>query len=36
VFSLQDPLEIAVERYLMANSPVNPQVEGRIVQVPAP
>jgi 5'-nucleotidase len=36
VFSLQDPLEVAVERYLMANSPVNPQVEGRIVEVSAP
>jgi 5'-nucleotidase len=36
VFSLQDPLEVAVERYLMANSPVNPQVEGRIVEVGAP
>jgi len=36
VYSLQDPLEIAVERYLEANSPVNPQVEGRIVQIPAP
>ena len=36
VFSLQDPLEIAVERYLMANSPVSPESEGRIVEVPAP
>jgi 5'-nucleotidase len=36
VYSLQDPLEVAVERYLAANSPVNPQIEGRIVQIPAP
>jgi 5'-nucleotidase len=36
VYSLQDPLEVAVERYLEANSPVNPQIEGRIVQIPAP
>ena len=36
VYSLQDPLEIAVERYLEANSPVNPQIEGRIVEIPAP
>jgi 5'-nucleotidase len=36
VYSLQDPLEVAVERYLQANSPLNPQVEGRIVQIPAP
>ena len=33
VYSLQDPLEIAVERYLDANSPVNPQIEGRIVDI---
>jgi 5'-nucleotidase len=33
VFSFQDPLEIAIERYLMANSPVSPEVEGRIVDV---
>lgn len=31
VFSQQDALEVAVERYLEANSPVVPQVEGRIV-----
>jgi 5'-nucleotidase len=36
VYSLQDPLEVAIERYLQANSPVNPQIEGRIVQIPAP
>lgn len=30
VYSLQDPLEIAVERYLEGNSPVSPRVEGRI------
>jgi 5'-nucleotidase len=36
VYSLQDPLEVAVERYLGANSPVNPQIEGRIVRIPAP
>jgi 5'-nucleotidase len=36
VFSLQDGIEVAVERYLLANSPVNPQIEGRIVQIPAP
>jgi len=31
-----ESLAIAVERYLLAHSPVNPQIEGRIVQVPAP
>ncbi len=31
VYSLQDPLEIAVERYLGGNSPISPAVEGRIV-----
>jgi 5'-nucleotidase len=36
VYSLQDPLEVAVERYLEANSPVNPQIEGRIVQITTP
>jgi 2',3'-cyclic-nucleotide 2'-phosphodiesterase (5'-nucleotidase family)/predicted extracellular nuclease len=36
VYSLQDPLEIPVERYLLENSPVNPQVEGRITEVDAP
>jgi 5'-nucleotidase len=36
VYSLQDGIEVAVERYLLANSPVNPQIEGRIVQIPAP
>jgi 5'-nucleotidase len=35
VFSFQDPLEIAIERYLLENSPVSPAVEGRIVEVPA-
>lgn len=33
VYSLQDPLEVAVERYLLANSPVSPAIEGRIVDV---
>jgi 5'-nucleotidase len=33
VFSLQNPLEIDVENYLLENSPVSPQVEGRIVDV---
>ena len=36
VYSLQDPLEVAIERYLEGNSPVNPQIEGRIVEIPAP
>jgi hypothetical protein len=34
VFSLPVALEVAIERYLMANSPVSPEVEGRIVQGP--
>jgi 5'-nucleotidase len=36
VYSLQDPLEIAVERYLEANSPVSPAIEGRIVEIDPP
>ena len=36
ITALREPLAVAVERYLLANSPVNPQIEGRIVQVPAP
>ena len=31
-----DPLEIAIRRYLEANSPVHPTVEGRIVDIDAP
>ena len=31
VFSLSEPLELVVEQYLRDNSPVNPQIEGRIV-----
>ena len=33
VYSLQDPLEIAVERYIEGNSPLRPEIEGRIVEV---
>ena len=33
VFSFQDPLELAVEAYLADNSPVAPEIEGRIVSV---
>lgn len=35
VFSLQEPLELAVEQYLADNSPVAPEVEGRIVELPS-
>jgi 5'-nucleotidase len=30
---LGDPLEIVIEAYLQANSPVSPQIEGRIVDI---
>jgi 5'-nucleotidase len=33
VYSLQDPLEVAVERYLEEESPVSPVVEGRIAPI---
>lgn len=36
VVSFEGLLLVAVERYLLAHSPVNPQVEGRIVAVPMP
>jgi 5'-nucleotidase len=36
VYSLQDPLEIAVERYLLGNSPVNPKIEGRVLEIEKP
>ncbi|QBI20196.1 hypothetical protein ER308_11885 [Egibacter rhizosphaerae] len=35
VYSLQNPLELDVERYVRENSPVAPEVEGRIVESPA-
>ena len=36
VYSRAESLEIAVEEYLMAESPIAPQIEGRIRQVPEP
>ena len=36
IVQMSEPLEIDVDNYLEANSPISPEIEGRLVEVDAP